>query len=381
MKAIEDNIMRSIAVFILLGTIALPALAAKRVTVKQLDQSLTDAKAKPDQEVARWLTGLELTERMSTQQLLRWKDAMPGSASWRALTALADTSAFLNPPSEEIPHTAPLDRDAQQKLLASTSAYIQKTLSSLPNFFATEAIFTFEDTPAEPQDAYQPLHYADFMRANVLYRGGREVMETNSGEVSEKDETVTPHSGLLSSGEFGPVLNTVLTDAQSGKLAWSHWESGAASPMAVFRYSVPRNKSHYKVKVLLPGHSKPSQTRPAYHGEIAIDPASGTILRLTLRADLIDDDPMSRADLMVEYGPVELGKQTYICPIKSVALVMAYGEGSLIVPGATHDRTFVEAHQGAQQTLLNDVAFEHYQVLRSEARVLTGAGSDDKNQP
>jgi hypothetical protein len=367
-----------IAALLLLAEMAQPALAAKRITVKQLDQALANANEKPDQVVARWLAGLELIERMSTQDLLYWKEAMPGIASSRALTALADSSAFLNPPVEKMPKTVPPDHDAQQKLLALASAYVDDTHSKLPNFFATQGITTFQDTPSDREGqqviAYQPLHYADFKTANVLYRGGKEVMETRSGELTEKDETISPTSGLLSSGEFGPVLKTVLADAQKGKLAWSHWESGIDAPIAVFRYSVPRKNSQYKVKVLLPGHSYPAQSRPAYHGEIAVDSLSGTILRITLLADLIDDDPMSKADLMVEYGPVEIGKRSYICPIRSTAIVIAYRESRTV---GVDSRRFDEGRKGPQQTLLNDVTFGHYQVLRSEARVLTGADTDD----
>ncbi len=378
--------VRSLAFLTLFAVLALPVQAAKRITVKQLNQGLEDAKNKPDQDLERWLYGLELSDRMSSQSLRHWKDLLTGDQSRQALTALADSSAFLNPPSEEMPNTVPLDQNAQQQLLLLTADYIEKTLSKLPNFFATQAITTFEDTPSSQDGAaytsYQSLHYADFMSATVLYRGGKEIMETNRGEVVESDQTVSPASGLLSSGEFGPVLKTVLSDAKNGKLTWSHWEKGAASEIAVFRYLVPRGKSHYKVKVLVPGNGYPSQTHPGYHGEIAVDSTSGTILRITLKADLTDDDPMSKADLAVEYGPVVIGGQTYICPTNSVALVMAYQENIRAKVALNGDRHFEEDHKGSLQTLLNDVTFGRYHVLRSEARVLTGADTEDeKNSP
>jgi hypothetical protein len=232
---------RSLAFLLFSVVVGIPAQAAKHVTVKQLDQVFTEAGNKPDQELARWLYSLELSERMSGRSLQHWKDAVPGDKSRKALTALADASSFLNLPSEEIPKTAPLDRNAQEQLLLSAADYIEKTLSKLPNFFATEEIITFEDTPASQDGSfftsYEPLHYAGIMRATVHYRGGKEVMETRSGEeVVEKDQTVSPASGLLSSGEFGPVLKNALSDARSGKLTWGYWEKGATSEIAVFRY-------------------------------------------------------------------------------------------------------------------------------------------------
>jgi hypothetical protein len=373
---------RSLAFLLLFVVIGIPA-QAKHITVKQLDQGLADAEGKSDQELARWLYSLDLSERLSSQSLQHWKDAMPGEQSRKALTALADASAFVNLPPNGIPKTAPLDRNAQEQLLSLAADYIEKTLSKLPNFFATEEIITFEDTPASQDGSfftsYEPLHYAGIMRATVHYRGGKEVMETRGGEeVIEKDQTISPASGLLSSGEFGPVLKNTLSDAKSGKLTWGYWEKGANSEIAVFRYSVSRSRSHYKVKVLVPGHSYPFQARPGYHGEIAIDPASGTILRITLRADLTDDDPMTRADLMVEYGPVVIGGRTYICPTKSVALATAYQEATRAGASLSGDRHFDPGRRGPQQTALNDVTFDHYQVLRSEARILTGADMNDE---
>jgi hypothetical protein len=50
--------------------------------------------------------------------------------------------------------------------------------------------------------------------------------------------------------------------------------------------------------------------KPAYHGEIAIDPASGTIFRLTIQADLRSRLPMGISDIMAEYGPVVIGGNT-----------------------------------------------------------------------
>lgn len=374
--------MRKFPGLFLFAVLAMPALAARRGGIRQLDQALTEVKTKPDAEVAHWLAGLELTERVSAAQLARWRDAAPGPESKQAVTMVADAAAFLRAPAGEILQTAPPDDAAQKQLLSLASAYVETTLAKLPNFFASESITTFEDTPAEQNNGnftvYQPLHYADFKRAAVLYRGGKEVMETKSSEVPEQDQTITLAGQLLSSGEFGPVLHTVLTDAQNGKLAWSYWEAEGSSKVAVFRYSVPRKKSHYRVKVEVADHGQAAQSRPGYHGEIAIDAASGTILRLVLQADLTDDDPMRRADLMVEYGPVVIGSQTYICPVRSVTLSENYAQKERV------DHRGFMARDGQQQIqkMLNDARFDHYHVLRSEARILTGADTgDDENKP
>jgi tetratricopeptide (TPR) repeat protein len=353
---------------------------------KFVELSLPILKSKSEADILRDLANVELTERMSTQQLLRWKAAMPGEPSRKTLTALADASAFLNIPAAELPKLPPLDLAAQQQLLARMNAYVDQTMARLPNFFASQNVTTFEAIQGLHNSAnvviHQPMHYIGLVTADVRYHDGKEVVETGKGEMKESDQVGYK---LLFSGQFGPVLNTVLADAQQNKLAFHHWEPGLNSPVAIFRYSVPRKQSHCKIKVVMPGSAFPSEAHPGYHGEIAVDPVSGTILRLTLIADLTSDDPMSAANLMVEYGPVELGGQTYICPIRSVTLetvneadsnrpAVVTTSGGGMDSGPSHETGMVYASKGDRpsETLLNDVAFDNFHLLRSESLVITG---------
>jgi hypothetical protein len=367
--------MLKFAVFISLTIMALPVFASKRVSIKQFERGFTDAKTMSDSEQARWILGFELTERVNAARLARWSEKATGDQSRRALAVLADSATFQNLPQEDVSKSSALDDDGQQKLIALAREYIDSTLSKLPNFFAIEIVSTYEDTPPFRDGlsftAYEPMHYTDSWSATVLYRNGKEVMETRKGiQVLDQDQTASAAVGLLSSGEFGPVLHTVLSDAQSGNLVWNHWETLRNSTIAVFHYEVPRIKSHYKVKVIIPGHSKPFQVQPGYHGEIGIDASTGTILRLTLQADMSHDDPLTQADLMVEYGPIEIGAKTYICPTKSVARVMAYQQ---ISPAGKVIELDDRRNDNALQTVVNDISFGHYQVLRSEAKILTAA--------
>ena len=58
-----------------------------------------------------------------------------------------------------------------------------------------------------------------------------------------------------------------------------------------------------------------------YHGEIAIDPSSGAILRLEVEADVGAFAPVARSGIMVAYVPVEIGGKTFICPVRSVSIM------------------------------------------------------------
>ena len=102
----------------------------------------------------------------------------------------------------------------------------------------------------------------------------------------------------------------------------------------------------------------------AYHGEIAINSATGTILRLTVMAESDPSLPIIRGDIMVQYGPVEIGGKTYICPVKSVSV--AEGRTAIV----RQERIQGTSTSRAETILLNDVAFGNYHVFRSESRIV-----------
>jgi VWFA-related protein len=369
--------MRKLGVLLLLAAMALPAFGARRVTVEQLQQLLLTAGGKPDEEVARQLTGLELSERATTARLAQWKAELPGPKAQQALVALVDESAFLDLPAAELPALATPDFATQRRIMSAAVEYVGKTIPKLPNFFATRSTSSYEDTPQEHGlgriefTGYQPMHSVGNSAATVLYRDGKEIVDAGAATGKKAEPEA---QGLTTWGVFGPILGTVLVDAAKSTLAWSHWEQTSAGPLAVFRYAVPREKSNYEVKFAVGRYVLRKLT--GYHGELAIDPASGAILRLTVEADTKTADAIDKADILVEYGPVEIGGKTYICPLKSVSISQAP------VIHAALGYYFSGTFPGTRQTLLNDVAFGQYHLFRAEARILTGNGPEEaENSP
>jgi VWFA-related protein len=379
--------MQRLGLLLLAAGIALPGFAATRVTVEQLEHVLAAAHGKPDVKLAKQLSDLELTERLSAAKLSRWEADSPGPESRQALVALADLSAFLDPPAAEIPATATPDLDTQRKIMAQAVDYAVRTISKLPDFFATRDTIHFEDTPPRQLDTgRRPLHPVARTSATVLYRNGKEVVDSQA-EKGNLFQQAAP--ALTTSGVFGLILGTVLVDSSHGKLVWSHWEQAAAGAAAVFHYAVSREQSHYRVEFCcVPGdHGSGSfKQLSGYHGEITVDPLNGAVLRLTLEADLQPTDPLLRSDIVVEYGPVEIGGKTYICPIKSVSITVS--------PALPPDAAEMQRYRGKLldkdnrdarehlQTLLNDVVFEQYHLFRAEARILSGNSTEaEMKQP
>ena len=357
-----------------------PNTAVKPVTVQQLNQVLAAAHGKRDKELARELSGLELTDRISPTQLSAWSAEVNGVRSRQALVAIADASAFLSPPATDIPADPPPDSATQQRILSLAVDYLGKTMPKLPNLFATRTTLRYEEEPehydqtGHKRIGYEPMHLTDNSKATVFYRNGKEVVEA----AAKKRRNPRPQDRyLVTHGTFGPILGVVILDAVAAQnhWTWSRWERSSGATRAVFRYAVPEEKSHYRVEYCcMPETDGTTVFRKVtgYHGEIAIDPASGAILRLEITAEFKPNLPIHLSQTLVEYGPVQIGGNTYICPIRSVSI----SRGRTLRQVTELGQGFTTF--GPYATTLNDVTFGDYHVFRSESRVLTGldAASD-----
>jgi VWFA-related protein len=383
--------MLKLCCLIVLLALTPPVLAAKRVTVDQLQQLLLAQRGHQDAQVARVLSNLQLTEALSASKLASWQADLPGSEARQALTLLADESAFLDPPSRDLPTAPTPDLAEQRVIMALAVSYVSNTLRQLPNFFATRETLHYEDTPqsirANELVPYQPLHPISRSSATITYRDDEEAMDV------ALDKTPQTQTGLNTYGEFGNILKTTLLDGGQSSLAWSHWEQGEGGPEAVFRYTVPREKSHYQLTFCCVSQGNGSRTLQkysGYHGQIAVDPASGAILRLTLEADLKQSDGMLKADILVDYAPVEIGDKAYICPVRSISFsavpaeefhpdVTDTGLGAVVSAeslrtskASNTDGALVLSNPGALKNLLNEVSFTNYHLFHADARVLNG---------
>jgi hypothetical protein len=313
-----------------------------------------------------------LTERPGASRLARVEADLPGPASQQALGVVADAAFFYDLRAADIPPAPAPDRAGQASLWALTLNYASKAIPRLPNFIATRDTARFQDTPSQPPRnatdtiKYAPMHPVGNATAAVLYRDGQEFVDAGGKQHKRFDSS---DFELSTSGEFGPILATVLADSSQDGVTWSHWEQSPAGLMAVFRYAVSKEASHYTAN--FPGPTRDVQLLPAYHGEIGVNPEDGSILRLTMVSDLKPSDPGTKAGLLVEYGPVEIGGSMYICPVKSVTLSQVW-----MVRVESNALTGEHASRGALQTRVNDVAFRDHHLFRGDVRILSGDAAE-----
>ena len=367
-----------LAVLILSIFVYVPARATdvqKKVDSDELIQIVAAAHSMPDADLAQKLAGMELTDRLSSTRLADLTSKLPGDKSRMALMMIADQSIFLRPPADEMPADAMPTAAAARQMLIKVANYVNATVRQLPNLTATRFSNGFEDQPREERTDhlgsesvfYLPLHWVGSLKMEVTYRDRQET-EDRSMKVEKKGNGV---QGLITSGEFGPVLSIVLANALKGKLTWTRWEKNNDETLAVFHYQVPVDKSDYHVKFccILGSYNSDSSPgmqisdeRSAYHGDIVFSPVDGSIRMLILEADVPAGDFISSARMAVEYGATDIGGRSYICPVRSVSIVRTH----MVQQSDTSTNK-----EGPIKTSLNDVRFSNYRRFGSETKVLT----------
>jgi hypothetical protein len=335
------------------------------VTVEQLQQFLVEQQAEhvSDRDLAQKLAGAELSEQLTEFKLNRLKTELKlGEETATELNILADLSAFLDPPAAEVPVKESPDAAAQVKMMQAAQNFAAVTLKRLPDFLAARTTRSFEDIPIEigGSATQSGMHPVRTVVREVAYRTGKEFSRDASTAENAGGSKTASLLSLSSSGEFGPVLATVLGDSAHGTIEWSHWEQTAVGMAAVFRYEVPKAASHYQVDFCCARDRETTEFvsyhgKPAYTGFITINPATGDVLRLTLDAKIDDFDPALQLGLLVSYGGVEVEGKGLICPLRSAMTLRS---------------TWVAQKRVWHEIRVNDAVFTAYRRFGSTAHMV-----------
>jgi len=345
--------------------------AETRVTVAQLEQFLTSPRAAKlsDTDIAGRLSGVMLAEQLTQTTLARITSEIElGQKSAEQLEVLAAASVFEAPPAAELPDSPAPGVATQADLLRAARDYVSGTIPLLPDFVALRETRSFDNLPVtEGKKHAKPkieMHLVGEYRREIAVRAGREVNRPVGGADKAAQRNVP--GGFSTWGEFGAILATVLDDSLNGAITWNRWQrSESGKEVAVFRYAIPRSASRDTVDFCCYAKSEdapatdPFHDKPGYHGEIYIDPASGEIDRITLQAELREDDPVTMSNVAVQYGPVDIAGKRYVCPVRSVAVSELHNFAMQKIDGVG-----VEEH-------VNMVRFLDYHKFGSTARIVT----------
>jgi hypothetical protein len=281
-------------------------------------------------------------------------------------------------------------------MLSAASNYVTGILPYLPDFLATRSTYSFDDSPQILKQNEWPVRVG----LHVVGKFSREINfhEDQASDVeavkSVSDSPAKPAPrGMETWGEFGKILGVVFTDTEKSQPAFHHWEQGASGLVAVYRFNVPKSASHYTIHYCclsdgtrgggrggggrrggggsatanpLADTTNTLRKTPGYRGSLFLDPNSGVVLRVTMEAEL-EQGPLSRAGMAIDYGPVAIADRKYICPLRSLALSEAKDEASSSTFAVATD----QYTQVDEILRVNETTFTNYHRLGSTMKILT----------
>ncbi len=363
--------MKRLGWLMMLALAAMPAWSAKKITVEELKNTLTSMHQanKGDADVANALKQVELSEQLTRGTMNGLVADVPGPLSTEQIYVLEARSAGLPPPASDIPTAAAPDAAAQKAILDKAADYVTKTYGQLPALSATRTTIRFQDNveAAAPSSGmhgsaqdistgsgfvspYQFIHYINSTDSKVASEHGAEKMP------SEKDKTPWGANKMIALETPDPSLSTVFSEAQASEgIKFLRWETVNGKQAAVFSFEVPKKKGHYALDVCcfpdvtqagsvrfsgqngagMPGGAAGAgggakgnfqtstnwndyKTTVPYHGELFIDPDSGTVVRMITQAELKPSDVVHQVDERIDYGPVTVGGKTVVVPVRTI---------------------------------------------------------------
>jgi hypothetical protein len=350
---------------------SLPAWPAeKKITVAELKsmlQTMHDQK-KSDADAATALKQVQLSEQLTRSAMNSLVDAAPGQLSTVQIYVLEARSALLPPPLADIPGTPAPDAAA---LLAKAAAYASNTYSQLPALIADRSTLRFQDSfeaiadtsgqNSGGQDATMGSGLTVNPHSGFYYINATDVPITlNKGrETLPPDNTQWGRNRMIQVMDPDPDLANVISEAQaSGGIQFVRWETVNDRPAAVFTYAVNKKKTHMGVHVCcfpdiqqagrtaLPGDPFAAPTgnfqtntvwslykkdSVPYHGEIFVDPGSGIVVRLITQTEEKSSDVVHQVDERIDYGPVTVGGNSLVVPVRAVTItdVVPNGESGV----------------------------------------------------
>ena len=346
---------------------ASPAWAAKKLTVAQLKDLLSGLQAaqKTDVDMAAALQDVELTEQLTSPAMDSLAKQYSGPNTAQQLIVLEIRSAALAPPASEIPSAPAPDAAAQKAILDKAFDYAGKTYAQLPAVSGTKTVRRFQDNPPMnrgrmfahdlPAPAFTQIRYVSVDDYAVTIQNGAEANPLLNVKKSWGSNGVVVPLGQQ------PILNKVLEEAQgSGRIAFVRWESIDGHQNAVFSFAVDKKKSHYAVNYCCfpeddaPGASagqglnmrggtgaavggftpttaavqaqdiypefsnwKAVKATVPYHGEFAVDPNSGVVVRLTTVAEF-KSGWVRQENQRIDYAQEKVGDKSLVVPVRSI---------------------------------------------------------------
>jgi hypothetical protein len=220
---------------------------------------------------------------------------------------------------------SPPAADEQAKIIDGLRAYAKAYTQNLPNFICSQV--TKREVVLAPNDVTgvrESMPGRGHLGLSNTQRKSTDTFEEQLGYFDHKEsyqllkvdgkkpkpgETRPP--GLTSAGEFGTTLWGIFDPESKAEFEWKKWDTLRGQPVAVFSFRVDQSHSQAELNV-------PSRTAVVgYHGMIYAGRDANVVLRLTTEAEPPKDFPLQDVTHLLDYGPVEIGGQSFTLPLRA----------------------------------------------------------------
>jgi len=224
------------------------------------------------------------------------------------------------------------------------------------------------------------LKFDDTSMTRVLYQDGQEFTAADKkGEIY-----ALGNASLGLAGNFGDILAPLPALASSGGMVWHHWEKGLSGRLAVFSYKRSEPRTWFEQPSMygydeFAAPEKRAAVIAYIYGQIVIDPTDGSVLRLTEIARTPsgsvsyfghgigwpqpEDNVINEIRNVVEFAPVNVGPETYLCPSRRLVTSIwpLFGMTSTLDDADYMPASMSESPRDGEEAFA-DVTFSHYQL-------------------
>jgi hypothetical protein len=359
--------MKRLGWILVLLMAASPALPdnnkSTKINVQQLKDLLVTMQQgkKTDFEVSTRLKEIELIEELTAAAKLKLLFLSPGPLTSEQICVLEARTSILAPPSSDLPDLPTPDAAEQKVILDKAISFAAKNDQQIPRLTAKKAVAHYG-------------HLNEFNRWGnrggaqqgglVQDRGDSRIMSLTSRymetvEIDQGVEKVTVSASdsylrrisPMPEGGTRPALSLILRQAdEGGKIRWLRWETINGIKTAVFSFAVDKRNALYVVDYCcfptlrsIDVEWKPFKKTVGLHGELFIDPDTGTSLRIVMQADLSPTDYVEQEDTRIDYGQETIGGNMYVVPEGSFTQIYLDAAGDSPTKGNVMRRTILVA--------------------------------------
>jgi hypothetical protein len=265
----------------------------------------------PDREVAKFLAGMKLSERLDDRTIEELQGEGLGPKTVAALHSLRDATASLPEAKPAVPAPKPVpipppSSEEQGRIIGEVRENSLSYTKNLPDFICLQVTRRFYDP-----NGMEFWLTADTIATRLSYFNRHEEYKLVSVNNQVTNQSYQSLGGATSSGEFGSMLRQIFEPQTHTSFEWDHWATLRKRRMYVFAFRVPLSTSQYQIDF-----DHKMDIVVGYSGLLYVDKETNMVVRIKMKAeDIPPSFPVQMATTQLDYDFTKIGDRDYLLPL------------------------------------------------------------------